>query len=130
MAKPASVEAYLASLEPDAREVIEAIRSTARAAAPQADEVIAYDMPALRLGGRFLASYAAYRRHYSLFPWNPFVLAEVGEQALGPYMAGRGTLQFPRQKPVPLELVRRVVEARVRELTAKAGTERGSKPAG
>jgi len=59
MAKPASVEAYLAGLPGPAREVVEAMRATARAAAPDADEVIAYDMPALRLRGRFLVSYAA-----------------------------------------------------------------------
>ena len=121
MAKHLSVEAYLDTLDSARREVVEAMRATARAAAPEADEVIAYDMPALRLGGRFLVSYAAYRRHYSLFPWNPYVVAEVGEAALAPFMAGRGTIQFPSTKAVPLDLVRRVVEARVREVRAKAG---------
>jgi uncharacterized protein YdhG (YjbR/CyaY superfamily) len=121
MTKPASVQAYLDGISPKARETIEGIRATARAAAPDADEVIAYDMPALRLDGKFLVSYAAYKRHFSLFPWNPFILAEVGEVALRPYMAGRGTLQFPIGTPVPLDLVRRVVEARVKELHAKRG---------
>ena len=120
MAKPASVEAYLESLAPSAREVVEAMRATARAAAPDAAEVVAYDMPALRLGGRFLVSYAAYRRHFSLFPWNPYVIAEVGEAALRPYMAGRGTIRFPAAQPVPLDLVRRVVEARVKQVSAEA----------
>jgi len=120
MAKPASVEAYLSGLGAPAREVVEGIRATARGAAREADEVIAYDMPALRLDGRFLVSYAAYRRHYSLFPWNPFVIAQVGEAELRPYMAGKGTIQFPIRQPVPLDLVRRVVEARVKELRAKA----------
>ena len=121
MARYPDVEAYLAPLDPARREVVEAMRAAARAAAPEADEVIAYDMPALRLDGRFLVSYAAYRRHYSLFPWNPFVIAEVGEAALAPYMAGRGTIQFPATQPVPVDLVRRVVEARVRELEVKGG---------
>ena len=121
MTKPATVEAYLDALEPGPRAIVEQMRSTARAAAPDADEVIAYDMPALRLDGKFLVSYAAYRRHYSLFPWNPFVIAAVGEADLQPYMAGKGTIQFPASRPVPLDLVRRVVEARVRELRAKAG---------
>jgi uncharacterized protein YdhG (YjbR/CyaY superfamily) len=122
MTKPGTVQAYLATLPGPAREVVEQIRATARAAAPTADETIAYDMPALRLAGRFLVSYAAYARHYSLFPWNPFVIAEVGEAELRPYMAGKGTIRFPSGKPVPLDLVRRVVEARVRELEAKAGS--------
>jgi len=120
MARPASVEAYLAELAPAPREVVEAIRATARAAAPNADEVVAYDMPALRIGGRFLVSYAAYGRHFSLFPWNPFVIAEVGEERLRPFMAGKGTLQFPMRDPVPLDLVGDVVRARVRELEAKS----------
>lgn len=118
MPKYTDVDAYLADLPGPTREVVEQIRTTARAAAPTAAETIAYDMPALRLGGRFLVSYAAYRRHYSLFPWNPFVIREVGEE-LQPYMAGKGTIQFPLSKPVPLDLVRRVVEARVRELESK-----------
>ena len=122
MAKPQSVDAYLDGLEPGSREVVQQIRAAARAAAPEADEVIAYDMPALRLDGKFLVSYAAYRRHYSLFPWNPFVIDAVGEAALRPFMAGRGTIRFPRTARVPLDLVRQVVAARVRELRVKGGS--------
>jgi uncharacterized protein YdhG (YjbR/CyaY superfamily) len=117
--KPKSVEEYLASLPEDRRAVVESMRATARASAPEAVETIAYDMPALRTtDGRFLVSYAAYRGHYSLFPSNPVVNAEVGP-AIEPYLAGRGTIRFPAKEPVPLDLVKKVVAARVKEVGQK-----------
>jgi len=118
--KPTTVEAYLADLPADRRNEIEAMRRVVRSAAPDATEVIAYDMPALRMSdGRFLVSYAAYKQHYSLFPANPFIIKAVCP-AIEPYVAGRGTLRFPAHRPVPLDLVKRVVEARVEELRQKS----------
>ena len=118
MAKPRSVADYLEALPGPTRDAFETLRAAARAGAPDADEVIAYDMPALRLDGRYVASYAAYKRHFSLFAWNDYVLAAVGE-ALRPYMAGKGTLRFAATHPIPIDLVRRVVEARVEEARAR-----------
>jgi len=109
-----SVDAYLASLAEDRRERLAAMRATVRAAAPAADEVIAYDMPALRLDGRFLVSYAAYQRHDSLFPASEGVETELGAE-VAPYLAGMGTIRFPASQPLPLDLIRRIVEIRVRE---------------
>jgi uncharacterized protein YdhG (YjbR/CyaY superfamily) len=114
----AEVDAYLTGLPPDRRGGLEEVRRTARAAAPQAEEVIAYNMPALRLNGRFLVSYDAYRRHVSLFPASGAVQAQLGA-ALEPYLAGKGTIRFPAGQPIPLELVERVVRIRVEEVRAE-----------
>jgi uncharacterized protein YdhG (YjbR/CyaY superfamily) len=114
MPKFTSVDAYLASLAGDRRERLTAMRDVVRAAAPDADEVIAYDMPALRLDGRFLVSYAAFQRHDSLFPASEGVETELADE-IAPYLAGKGTIRFPASKPLPLDLIRRVVEVRVRE---------------
>jgi uncharacterized protein YdhG (YjbR/CyaY superfamily) len=79
-------------------------------------------MPALRShGGQFLVSYAAYKRHYSLFPASGAVI-EALEDELAPYLAGKGTIQFPAGKPIPLDLVTRIVKVRVAENEARAGT--------
>ena len=129
MTTPANVDAYLATLPEDRRTALEEMRRTVNAAAPEATETIAYSMPALRShGGQFLVSYAAYKKHYSLFPASGEVTAALGDE-LAPYLAGRGTIQFPAGKPIPLDLVRRIVEIRVRENAAAAGTEVAS-PAG
>jgi uncharacterized protein YdhG (YjbR/CyaY superfamily) len=119
MATPANVEEYLAALPGDRRAALEEMRRTVNAAAPEATETIAYSMPALRShGGQFLVSYAAYKKHYSMFPASGEVIAALGDE-LTPYLAGRGTIRFPASKPIPLDLVRRIVEVRVREDAAR-----------
>lgn len=119
MASSSSVDDYLAAQPPAARAVLEELRRTIRAAAPEATESIAYDMPALRLGGRFLVSYAAFKRHYSLFPASAVVVEALGGE-IEPYLAGKATLRFPASRPVPLDLVKRVVEVRLAEVAAGA----------
>jgi uncharacterized protein YdhG (YjbR/CyaY superfamily) len=95
------------------------LRRAIRAAAPDAEEVIAYRMPAFRShGGQFLVSYDAYKRHYSLFPASDTVVRALGAE-IEPYLAGRGTIRFPADRPIPVELVRRIVEIRVAENAAR-----------
>lgn len=112
MPMPSSVEDYMAGLPDDRRGPMEQLRATIRAAAPEATEGIAYNMPAYRLNGRFLVSIAAYRKHYSLFPGSERVLAEHADARR--YFAGKGTLQFPASEPIPLDLVTKVVTTRAR----------------
>jgi uncharacterized protein YdhG (YjbR/CyaY superfamily) len=115
MAGPSSVEEYLAALPPERRVVVEELRRTINAAAPEATESIAYQMPALRShGGQFLVSYAAFKKHYSLFPASDAVVNALGDE-LTPYLAGKGTIQFPADKPLPVALVERIVRVRVAE---------------
>jgi len=76
-------------------------------------------MPALRShGGQFLVSYAAYKAHYSLFPASDAVVAACGEE-LTPFLAGKGTIRFPAAKPIPTELVAKVVKIRLAENAAR-----------
>ncbi len=118
MAKPASVDEYLAGLPDDRRTALEAMRRTVNAAAPEATETIAYSMPALRShGGQFLVSYAAYKRHYSLFPASGAVVEALGDE-LAPYFAGKGTIRFPADEPLPLALVSQIVTIRLAENAA------------
>jgi len=115
VAKATTVDEHLATLPEDRRAAMEGLRQTIREAAPDAIETIAYDMPAFRTaGGRFLVSFDAYQRHYSLFPASDAVIEEIGEP-IRPYLSGRGTIRFPMSRPIPLDLVRRVAEIRVRE---------------
>ena len=118
MATASSVNEYLASLPEDRRAVMEELRATIRAACPEASEAIAYQMPAFRLGGQFLVSYAAFKHHYSLFPASGAVIDALGDD-LTPYLAGRGTIRFPANAPIPLDLVTKVVQARLAEVEAR-----------
>jgi uncharacterized protein YdhG (YjbR/CyaY superfamily) len=97
-----------------ARAALEELRETIRDIAPEATESIAYGMPAFRHRGRFLVSYAAYKRHCSLFPASKAVMEELGAE-LKTYFSGKGTLQFQADEPIPPELVKKVVKIRLEE---------------
>src|SRR5688500_17590075 len=105
----------MAQLLDDRRAVMEQLRGTIRSAAPDASEAISYNMPAFRLGGRFLVSFEAFKNHYSLFPWSDDMVEELGDE-MKPYAVGKGTIRFPADKPIPLELVARIVAIRNREV--------------
>lgn len=114
MVKPVSVDAYLAGLPPDRAAAMEGLRATIRAAAPDAEEVISYNMPAFKTHGQFLVSYDAFKSHYSLFPASQGVIDGLGED-IAPYLFGSGTIRFPADTPLPLDLVARIIAIRVRE---------------
>ena len=119
MASPTTVDDYLATLPDDRRAAMEQLRQAITAAAPQATEAIAYQMPALRShGGQFLVSYAAFKTHYSLFPASGAVIEALGDE-LAPYLAGKGTLRFRADQPIPLTIVTKVVEVRLAENAAR-----------
>lgn len=118
MATPTSVEEYLARQPEAARMVLEELRQTIAAAAPDATETIAYRMPAFRARGRFLVSYASYTKHCSLFPASEAVREACGRE-LEPHLAGKGTIRFQVDDPLPASLVRTIVEARIREVDAE-----------
>jgi uncharacterized protein YdhG (YjbR/CyaY superfamily) len=119
MATPTTVEEYLDTLTGDRRAAVETLRRTIREAAPEATETIAYSMPAFRShSGQFLVSYAAYKNHYSLFPASGAVVEALGVE-LTPYLAGKGTIQFPADRPIPLATVGKVVAVRVTENAAR-----------
>ena len=109
-----AVDTYIDGLPAEKQEPMRQLRATIRAAAPDADEVITYKMPGFKAHGSFLVSYDAFKRHYSLFPWNDEMVDELGD-AIQPYVKGRGTLQFPASKPLPLDLIRQIIEIRVRQ---------------
>lgn len=117
MPKYTTVDEYMAALPPERREVMETLRRAVNEAAPQAAETVAYNMPALRVGGRFLLSYEAYTNHYSVFPRTDRMADQLGSELL-PYQHGKGTLRFPAGQPLPLDLIRRIVAIRHDEITA------------
>jgi uncharacterized protein YdhG (YjbR/CyaY superfamily) len=113
------VDDYLATLPEDRRAGVEEIRRTIRAAAPNATETIAYNMPAFRShGGQFLVSFAAYKAHYSLFPASGAVVEALGAE-VQPYLAGKGTIQLPANRPIPVKTVAKIVKIRLAENAAQ-----------
>ena len=112
------VDDYLAALPDDRRAAMEVLRTTIKAAVPEAIEVISYKMPAFRShGGQFLVSYDAFKAHYSLFPASEAVVEACGAE-LTPYLSGKGTIRFPADRPIPVALVTKILETRWAENAA------------
>jgi uncharacterized protein YdhG (YjbR/CyaY superfamily) len=111
---PNEVDEYLAKVPDEARAALEKLRKTIRAAAPKATEGFSYGIPAFKLHGRPLVSYAALKNHCSFFPMSPAVM-DAHRKELEPYDTSKGTIRFPVDKPLPATLVRKLVKARIAE---------------
>ncbi len=112
-----TVDDYLAGVPPKSRTLLRALRKTIKAAAPEADEVISYGMPAFRQNG-MLVYFAAFKDHCSLYVASDAVRRQFAKE-LKPFTAGKGTLRFTPDRPLPADLVARIVKARVAENTAR-----------
>ena len=105
--KFASIDDYLDSLSPEVRAAVEEVRAIVNAEVPDGEETISYHMPTVRRDGHAVVHYAGWKKHVSLYPMpdDEDLAAE-----LAPYAAGKGTLKFPVDQPVPLDLVARVAQ--------------------
>jgi uncharacterized protein YdhG (YjbR/CyaY superfamily) len=116
--RPASVAAYLASLAPEQRTALDALRAAIHAAAPQATEGISYSMAAFKWEGKGLVCYAAFKDHYSLFPMSKQVVADHLD-ALGARATGKGTIRFDYGERLPVALVKKIVKSRLAEVESR-----------
>jgi uncharacterized protein YdhG (YjbR/CyaY superfamily) len=114
-----TIDEYIAEFPPDTQKVLEAVRAVIREAAPEATERISYAIPTFDLNGRRLIYFAGFAKHIGLYPVTADV-AEAFEQELKPYKRGKGSVQFPLDRPVPLDLIRRIVEFKMAQRAGKA----------
>ena len=113
---PKSIDQYIAQCPREIHERLKKLRKVIREAAPDAEEKISYQMPAYRQNGS-LVYFAAFRNHIGFYPTSSGITAFKKE--LSEYVGGKGSVQFPLDKPLPLDLVRRIVEFRVLENSKK-----------
>lgn len=107
-----TVEEYIAAFPPKTKKFLKDIRATIKQAAPQAEEAISYNMPAFKLHG-MLVWYAGYKEHIGLYP-KPTVIQAFKKDLAG-YKLSKGTIQFPLDQPLPLDLITRIVKYRIKE---------------
>jgi uncharacterized protein YdhG (YjbR/CyaY superfamily) len=120
----ASVREYIASKPKEYRASLEAVRRAILKALPNAQEGLAYQMPAYTLNGVGVLYFAGWKSHYSLYPASD-ALVEAFAKELSPYERSKGTLKFPLSEPVPVRLIERIAKFRARQLTTRtAGTGR------
>ena len=121
-----SIDEYIATFPPDIQALLESVRATIKAAAPDATERISYQMPTFWLNGN-LVHFAALKNHIGFYPTPSGIEAFQAETSM--YKSTKGALQFPLDQPLPLDLIRRIVEFRVAENRGKAAAKAPKKKA-
>jgi len=106
------VNDYLSRVPTIQREALERLRSTIKSVAPEATEVISYDIPTFKLNNRMLVSYAAFKKHCSFFPGAGPV--EKHAKDLKSFQTSKGTIQFTPEHPLSTALVKKLVKTRIR----------------
>jgi uncharacterized protein YdhG (YjbR/CyaY superfamily) len=107
-----TVDEYLASFPANTKKILQEIRNTIKQSAPQAEELISYNMPAFKLRG-MLVFYAAYERHIGFYPTASGIKAFKKE--ISQYKNAKGSVQFPIDEPMPFDLISKIVKFKVKE---------------
>ncbi|HZZ79245.1 MAG TPA: DUF1801 domain-containing protein [Gemmataceae bacterium] len=122
--KPKDIDAYISQFPDDVQAVLAKVRATIRRAAPEAKEVISYQMPAFKQHG-ILVYFAGWKQHIGLYP--PISGDKALVKAVARYAGPKGNLQFPLDEPMPLNLIERIVKLRVKQDSEKAAVRRKKK---
>ena len=108
------IDSYLEGLDEPQRSTLGSLRTTIGELVPEAEECMSYGVPGFRLGGSVIAGFAGFARHCGYYPHSDEVISELGEELDG-YDTSTGTLRFPVDEPLPVDLVRRLIDVRRRE---------------
>jgi uncharacterized protein YdhG (YjbR/CyaY superfamily) len=111
----ADIDGYLAAVEEPKRSTLEALRRSILEVVPDAEQCISYGMPAFKVQGKTIAGFAAFTDHLSYLPHSGSVLGELGEEVAG-YRMTKGSLHFAIDQPLAGDLVRKLVETKLRQL--------------
>lgn len=109
------VDDYLAGAPEPQKSTLAALRRVLVGLLPDAEQGIAYGVPCFKVGGKGIAGFASYAKHCSYFPMSGSITAELASELQG-YATAKGSIRFAVDEPLPADLVRKLVEARQREV--------------
>ena len=130
-AKPKNIDDYISGFPEHTQKGLEQIRAAVKKAAPNAEEAISYGIPAFNVNGRYLVYFAGYKKHLSIYPV-PSGNRIFEKDFATYYTSGKGTIQFPLDKPIPTSLVTKIVKFRIKENSEKVNSKKtiSKKPTG
>lgn len=112
-----AIDKYISGFPEEVREILEQVRNTIRNEVPEATETISYGIPTFQLNGN-LVHFAGFKKHIGFYPAPSGI--EAFKKELSTYKGAKGSVQFPLNKPIPYELIRRIVKFRVEEVKAQS----------
>jgi uncharacterized protein YdhG (YjbR/CyaY superfamily) len=117
---PKDIDEYIASFSKNIQEILEKLRATIRKAAPEAKEIINYQIPTFTLKGN-LVHFTAFKKHIGFYPTSTGI--EAFKKELSAYEGAKGSVKFPLDKPIPFDLISKIVTFRVKENLERAGAK-------
>ena len=114
--KVETIDEYISKFPENVQEILQNIRKTISKSAPEAEEAISYQIPTFKLNGN-LVHFAAYKNHIGFYPTPSGI--EAFKNELTSYKVSKGTIQFPLNKPIPFDLLQKIVKFRVKEVLRK-----------
>lgn len=111
-----TVDEYVTSFPKNVEEKLQSIRQVIKEVVPQSEEKISYQLPAFVLNGKSLIYFSAWKKHISLYPYTVRMEEELQQSSIY-NTSGKGTIQFPLDQPLPLPLIRKIVEMRLIEIS-------------
>jgi len=113
-----TIDEYHQTFPQDIQERLQTIRDLVHKTAPEAEEVISYQIPAFKIGKKFLIYYAAFAKHLTVSnPWSDALLAEFAKELKG-LKVSKSVIQFPSDKPLPVDFLERLLKFRKEETEA------------
>ncbi len=114
MKKINNIDDYIADFPKDTQIILEQIRKTIKSIVPHAEETISYSIPVFKLNGSYLIFFAGYKKHVGMYP---VPNNKEFEKDFSPFKtSGKGTIQFPLDKPIPIALIKKIVKYRISEI--------------
>ncbi|HVO76173.1 MAG TPA: DUF1801 domain-containing protein [Ignavibacteriaceae bacterium] len=111
-----TIDEYIKAFPEDMQKILRKIRETIKETAPGAEETISYQIPTFKLNGN-LVHFAGYKNHIGFYPAPSGT--EAFKKEIAVYRSGKGSIQFPLNRPIPLSLIKKIVKYRVKENLAK-----------
>jgi uncharacterized protein YdhG (YjbR/CyaY superfamily) len=116
-----TIDAYISTFPEEVQEILEKVRQTIQKAAPEATEAMSYQIPTFKLSGN-LVHFAAFKNHIGFYPGARAM--EIFADELSAYEVSKGSIQFPKNQPIPFPLIQKIVKHRVKENLEKAGKKK------
>jgi uncharacterized protein YdhG (YjbR/CyaY superfamily) len=107
-----TIDGYIKTFPKEIQKILETVRQAIKKAAPEAEEAISYQMPTFKLNGN-LVHFASFKNHIGFYPTPSGT--EIFKKEISVYRSGKGSIQFPIDKPMPLSLIKKIVKYRIKE---------------
>ncbi|MCA1949461.1 MAG: DUF1801 domain-containing protein [Treponema sp.] len=115
-----NIQDYIAQFPADIQNRLQTIRTLGHTIIPNAEEAIKYNMPTLMVNNKNVFHFAAFKHHIGIYPL-PYTI-EVLQKEISGYSQGKGSIQFPNEKPLPVELIKTIITVRFQELSSQNQT--------